>query len=69
MVTVKGVIHMEQQKQPDVRIIKIQRDLQEHYLKSFENVSDPQMKQIYETMVKLNAEMIGKALQRYNDEF
>lgn len=48
--------------------MKIQRDLQEKYLESFENVSNPQMKQFYETMVKLNAEMIGVALQRYKDE-
>lgn len=60
---------MDQQKQPDIRILKIQRELQENYLKSFENVTNPQMKELYELIVKLNAEMIGKALQRYDDEF
>lgn len=52
----------------DPKIMKIQRDLQEQYLKTFEHLEGQQVHKLYETMVKLNAEMIGIALQRYKDE-
>ncbi len=48
--------------------MEIQIDLQEKYLKSFEHLEGQQVHKLYETMVKLNAEMIGQALQRYKDE-
>jgi len=53
----------------DPKIMKIQRDLQEQYLKSFESVKGQKVYDFYETMVKLNAEMTAIALQRYHEEF
>lgn len=61
---IEGVIHM----QMDRKMMKIQRDLQERYLKTFEPLKDKPEYHIYETMVKLNAEMVAIALQRYKDD-
>ncbi|MEK4199106.1 hypothetical protein [Cytobacillus sp. FSL K6-0265] len=53
----------------DIKIMKIQKEIQHHYLKEFEDMESPHMKQLYETMVKLNAEMTAIALQKYHEEF
>ncbi|WHY83025.1 hypothetical protein QNH23_06515 [Siminovitchia fortis] len=49
------------------KIMKIQRDLQEEYLQSIEKIEGPGTKQLFEQMIKLNAEMIAKALQKYEE--
>lgn len=54
-------------EQSDQRFIRITKELHDHYMPLFEKAKGTQMYEIYETMVKLNSEMIITALQKYDD--
>ncbi|MED2945272.1 hypothetical protein P4282_22950 [Bacillus swezeyi] len=49
----------------DLKFAKIASELIEEYMPSIQEVKGQEVYQVYETMIKLNAEMLATALEKY----
>ncbi|MBU9711052.1 hypothetical protein [Evansella tamaricis] len=50
----------------DYKFSKIATELVDEYMATIKDVKDEKTYQLYETMIKLNAEMTAKALEKYD---
>ncbi|MFC8150356.1 hypothetical protein [Bacillus paralicheniformis] len=49
----------------DIKFAKIASELIEEYMPAIEKIKGQEMYNVYEAMIKLNAEMLATALEKY----